>query len=116
MSTVTIGCNLPNGIVMQVGEERVRINGWNNHAIQGLDHGITEDVPADLWEAWSKENAESKLVKNGFIFAEDSSKRAKDKAKDQKDQKSGHEQLPQMKVTDKAGALGGSEDHQERSK
>jgi hypothetical protein len=109
MSTVTIGCKLPNGIHMQVGETRVRINGWNNNEIAGLSHGITREVPASLWEAWSKEHAESKLVKNGFIFAEESEKRAKDKAKDNKEQKSGFEQLPQIKETDKAGVLGKSD-------
>ena len=116
MTTVTIGCKLPNGIFMDAGETRLRINGWNNNAIAGLAHGITRDVPESLWEAWRKEHAESKLVANGIIFAETSEKRAIDKAKDQKDQKSGHEQMPQMKLTDKAGTLGGSEDHQERSK
>lgn len=109
MSTVIIGCKLPNGIFMQVGETRVRINGWNNNDIAGLSHGITREVPADLWEAWSKEHAESKLITNGIVFAEESEKRAKDKAKDQKDAKSGHEQLPQVKETDKAGVLGKSD-------
>jgi len=108
-ATVTIGCKLPNGIFMQQGEARVRINGWNNNAIQGLTHGITYDVPADLWEAWSKEHAESKLLTNGLIFAEESSKKAEDKAKDMKDMKSGHEQLPQIKATEKAGILGKSD-------
>lgn len=110
MSTVTIGCKLPNGIFMEAGGKRVRINGWNNNDIAGLSHGITREVPADLWEAWSKEHAESKLVKNGFIFAEKSESRAKDKAKEQKDTKSGHEQLPQVKETDKPGALGKSDE------
>lgn len=115
-NTVTIACKLPNGIFLQVGETRIRINGWNNHSIEGLNYGLTKDVPADVWGAWLKEHAESKLVLNEIIFAEGSERRAKDKAKDQKDKKSGHEQLPQMKVTDKSGALGGSEDHQERSR
>jgi len=110
MSTVTIGCKLPNGIHMQVGDSpRVRILGWNNNEIAGLSHGITRDVPADLWEAWRKEHADSKLVTNGIIFAEESEKRAKDKAKDNKEQKSGFEQLPQIKETDKAGVLGKSD-------
>lgn len=109
MSTVTIGCKLPNGIFMQHGETRVRINGWNNNTIQGLKHGITYDVPADLWNAWKEEHAESKLITNGLIFAEESSKKAKDKAKDLKDQNSGHEQLAQIKETDKAGILGKSD-------
>lgn len=109
MTTVTIGCKLPNGIFMDAGETRLRINGWNNNTIAGLAHGITPDVPETLWDAWRKEHAESKLVANGIIFAETSEKRAIDKAKDQKDQKSGHEQMPQIKETDKAGILGKSD-------
>lgn len=109
MATVTIGCKLPNGIIMQVGKTRVRVNGWNQNLIQGISHGTTENVPADLWEAWKKEHAESKLVKDGFIFASESTKNVEAKAKDKKDQKSGHEQLPQIKETDKAGVLGKSD-------
>jgi len=111
MSTVTIGCKLPNGIIMQVdGHKDVRINGWNNNAIVGADHGLTENVPAALWEAWSKLHAESKLVKGGFIFAAKNEREAKAKAKDNKGNKSGHEQLPKVKETDKPGALGASDD------
>lgn len=109
MTTVTIGCKLPNGIFMDAGETRLRINGWNNNPIAGLAHGITRDVPETLWDAWRKEHAESKLVTNGIIFADLSEKRAIDKAKEQKDQKSGHEQMPQIKETDKSGVLSKSD-------
>lgn len=111
MSKVTIGCKLPNGIWLTVGENKpVRINGWNNNLIQGADHGLTESVPADLWEAWLKEHADSKLVKGGFIFASKNEKETKAKAKDKKGNKSGHEQLPKIKATDKAGALGAADE------
>ena len=111
MSTVTIGCKLPNGIHMIVGEKRIRINGWNNNEIQGGSHGITEDVPQDMWEAWLKEYADSKLVKREIIFAMNTTKKAQDKAKDQKDNKSGHEQLPKPKKgQEAAGALGESDE------
>lgn len=109
MSTVTIGCKLPNGIVMQVGEARHRINGWNNNEIAGLSHGITRDVPEDLWDAWRAEHADAKFITNGIVFAETSEARAKDKSKDRKEQKTGHEQLPQIKATEKAGVLGKSD-------
>lgn len=109
MSTVTIACKLPNGIIIERGEKRVRINGWNNNTIQGLSHGITHEVPVDLWEWWKNEFKDSTLVKDGYIFAEESAKRAEDKAKDRKEQKSGHEQLPKIKKTDAAGALGEAE-------
>lgn len=109
MSTVTIGCKLPAGVIMQVGEKRVRINGWNQNTIQGASHGVTTDVPADLWEAWKKEHADSKLVKDGFIFASESTDTVEAKAKDKKEQKSGHEQLPKIKASDKPGTLGASD-------
>lgn len=108
--TVTIGCKLPNGIIMQVeGAKPVRINGWNNNLIHGADHGLTENVPASLWEAWRKEFADSKLVKGGFIFANTKVEGTKARAKDQKSNKSGHEQMPQLKKTDKADVLGAAE-------
>lgn len=108
-TTVTVGCKLPAGIYMQVGETRMRIKGWNNNEIVGLSHGITHGVPADLWESWQKEHKDSLLVKNGIIFAEESARKVKDKAKDLKEQSSGHEQMPQVKATDDAGVLGKSD-------
>ncbi len=109
MGTVTIGCKLPNGIHMQMGAMSVRINGWNNNTIQGGSHGITENVPEELWDAWSKEHAESKLVKGEFIFAAKTVAKAAAKAEDQSDNASGQEQLAQINATDKAGTLGASD-------
>lgn len=108
--TVTIGCKLPSGILMQVGEKTVRINGWNNNLIVGADHGLTEDVPAELWEAWSKLHEDSKLVKGGFIFANARASTTQSEAKEKKGNKSGHEQLEKVKATAKAGALGASDE------
>lgn len=110
MSTVTIGCKLPNGIIMQVGEKSVVINGWNKSAIIGATHGITEGVPAELWEAWKKVFADSRLVKDEIVFAAANTARATAKAKDEKDKKSGHEQMPQIKKNDQAGGLGASDE------
>lgn len=110
MSKVTIGCKLPNGIIMQVGEKSVRINGWNNNAIKGGSHGITEGVPADMWEAWRKEYAESRLVKGEFIFACGESRQAEAKARDHKENRSGHEQLPKLKPKDVAGGVAASDE------
>ena len=110
MSTVTIGCKLANGILMnalvkgKVVEQR--INGWNQNLIQGTGHGITHDVSKDLWDAWHEQFKESKLVKGGFIFAHAAEKKVKDEAKDKKTNKAGTEQLPQLKENDKEGALG----------
>ena len=107
MNTVTVGCKLPNGIWLQVGDSKpVRINGWNNNAIIGAEHGLTENVPAELWEAWKKEHADSKLLKGGFIFATGNEKSTVAKAKEQKSNKSGLEQMPRLKASEKAGGLG----------
>ncbi len=65
---VVIGCKLPNGFVMQVGEVTHVIKGFNHSVVVG-GHGITEDVPKELWEAWVKENKDRDLYKNGFVFA-----------------------------------------------
>ena len=110
MSTVTIGCKLPNGVLMsaQVGGKEVecRINGWNQNLIQGTGHGITHDVPKDLWDAWREKFKDSKLVKGGFVFAHAQERSVKAEANEKKGNKSGTEQLPQLTGDAKEGGLG----------
>lgn len=113
MTTVTIGCKLANGIQMSafIGGKNVeqRINGFNQNLIQGTDHGITTDVPKDLWDAWHARFKDSKLVKGGFIFAHAQEKSVKAQAAEKKANKSGTEQLPQIKGDAKEGGLGSVE-------
>lgn len=90
--TVVIGCKLPNGFVMQVGEIARVIKGYNSSVVIG-GHGITEDVPADLWAAWLKENKDRDLVKNGFVFAHTDSRNTKSEAKEKARTKSKTEPL-----------------------
>lgn len=111
MSTVNIGCKLPNGIMMaaMVGSAEVehRINGWNQNLIQGADHGLTTDVPEALWDAWKEAFKESSLLKGGFIFAHKQEKAVKAEATEKKANKSGQEQMPQVKAeADTEGKLG----------
>lgn len=94
--TVVIGCKLPNGFYMQVGEVIHIIKGFNSSVVVG-GHGITEDVPADLWAAWLSENKDRDMVKNGFVFAHGDAKSTKAEAKEKKDTKSKTEPLPQGK-------------------
>lgn len=94
MTKVVIGCKLPNGIYMQVGEKTQVINGFNASIVEG-GHGITYDVPKDLWEAWLAENKNRDLVKNGFIFAHGKDKDTKEEAKEKKENKSKTEPLEQ---------------------
>lgn len=90
--TVTIGCKLPNGLVLEVGGKSVQINGANSSQVIG-GHGITHNVDADLWQAWLKQNADRAVVKNGFVFAHDKAANAKAEAKEKTDTKTGQEPI-----------------------
>lgn len=81
MSTVTIGCKYPTGVLLQVGSTTFPINGSNSSEIFG-GHGITDDVPKELWDAWLAENKNHDLVTGGFIFAHESRKEVKAEAKE----------------------------------
>lgn len=90
--TVTIGCKLPNGLLLEVGNKSVAINGSNNSQVVG-GHGITYDVDSDLWAAWLKQNADRDIVKNGFVFAHDKAANVKAEAKEKADSKTGQEPI-----------------------
>lgn len=90
--TVTIGCKLPNGLVLEVGGKSVQINGANSTQLVG-GHGITYGVDAEFWQAWLKQNADRAVVKNGFIFAHEKSVNAKAEAKEKTDTKTGQEPI-----------------------
>lgn len=110
MSTLTIGCKQPNGIILSAMVNgklmEHRLNGWNQNVIQGTGTGITHDVPEDLWKAWREQFKDSKLVKGGFVFAHKQERSVKAEATEKKSKKTGREQLPQIKGDAKEGALG----------
>lgn len=85
---------MPNGFIMQVGDEKFTIKGFNHSAVIG-GHGITEDVPADLWLAWLRVNKDRDMVKNGFVFAHGQAKETKAEATEKKNTKSKTEPLKQ---------------------
>lgn len=97
--TVTIGCKLPNGLLLSVEKDgkvvEHRVNGWNASAILGSTCGFTDNVPKELWEEWLKKFKDSKVVKNGLIFAQSSERKAQAEAKEKEDVKSGKEQIKQ---------------------
>ena len=68
MTTVTVGCKLPNGLIIQVGNKSHMLKGANDTAIVG-GHGITEGVDKELWDAWLVANKDRAMVKNGHVFA-----------------------------------------------
>jgi hypothetical protein len=99
MSTVTISLKWPKSILMQVGDREFKLNGWNakEQIIITLGNqeraGITEDVPADLWNAWREKFKDHPLLVNGLVFAESSTNKAKEATKERKGIKSGVEAL-----------------------
>ena len=90
--TVLIGCKLPNGIILEVGDQQVELNGLNKCAIIGATHGST-NVDADFWAAWKTQNSTFSALKNGAIFEASSESEAAAKVKDTG--KTGLEPMPQ---------------------
>lgn len=91
MDLVTVGCNLPNGLHLDLQGKRVTLNGANSSRIVG-GYGLTQ-VDKEFWEAWAKDYADSPLLLNGLVFAQGSEARASAKASEQAEVKSGFEQL-----------------------
>lgn len=100
MSTITIGCRLPSGFVLDVGGVRVEIAG-QRQAQAGRDiilltpddFGRTE-VDASFWEAFKKQvGPDFAPIKSGVIFEAANPKEAKAKHKDLKGESTGFEPL-----------------------
>ncbi|GAN72115.1 hypothetical protein ASY01nite_14010 [Acetobacter syzygii] len=88
---VTVGCKLPNGLTLRVGEHKVILSGANASRVIG-GYGLTS-VPSDLWDAWSKAHAETPLIKRRIVFAEATTAKAEGRAKEQEAVKTGLEPL-----------------------
>lgn len=88
--TVTVGCKLPNGVILELGNQSVQINGANSSGVIG-GHGITHDVDAEFFSAWIDAHSDRDMVKNGFIFAHGKPADTKAQAKEQKDNATGLE-------------------------
>jgi hypothetical protein len=80
MPTVTIGCRLPNGLVLNPEEKdlrkRITLNGQNRDpafrrapfiVLTGDSFGTT-DVDQEFWQKWRTDHAELPALKNGAIF------------------------------------------------
>jgi len=92
MATVTVGCKLPNGLIIEMGDKRVTLKGANSSVIIG-GHGITENVDKELFDAWMEKNKELHFVKEGHLFAHEKEVNVKAQAKDRAKQKTGFEGL-----------------------
>ncbi|MDE1486081.1 hypothetical protein KKJ17_14855 [Xenorhabdus bovienii] len=98
MSTVIIACKLANGLYLDVGEQRVAVNGFAKGFIDETGFGLTYGIDAELWKAWLAENKDRDLVTNGLIFAHEQESSAKDEAKEKQKTKSGTERIQPEQV------------------
>lgn len=90
-NTYVIGCKLPNGLKIRGAGKEFTLRGANSsEIINGF--GITEDVPADIWEDYEKAHAKSPALVNGLVFATGDRKSAVDASKELESQKTGLEQ------------------------
>ncbi len=96
MSTVTVLCKKPHAVEIQVGNQKVTLNGYNSSAV-AHGYGITESVPKDLWEAWVEQNKGHKIYTSGCIAAQETTRNAKAQAKDTAELKTGTERIKQGK-------------------
>lgn len=100
--TVTIGCRLPSGLVIEVNDIQVTLAGQRQSQerspiilLSEDDYGLT-DVDADYWEAFKKRVGQDFApIKSGAVFEAKNHGDAKGKAKELKKEKTGHEPLSQ---------------------
>lgn len=91
---VTVGCKLPNGLLIDVGGKVTHIVGANASNVIG-GYGLTEGVDKDYFEKWLKEHSDQPYVKEEMIFAQAKTNSAQSKASENASVKTGLEGLPQ---------------------
>lgn len=60
IETVTVACNLPHGLLVNLGDNQLKLNGINAGS-------ITQAVPAVAFRAWLAAHADEDAVRKGFI-------------------------------------------------
>jgi hypothetical protein len=114
MATVTVGCKLPNGLIIESGYtfaagqvvrlpnyKRQILNGANStrppgvRAVSPVNHepGITENVDEEFFDKWVADHRDSNIVKNGLIFKMKNKHEATARAKDEAQKRTGFEPL-----------------------
>lgn len=91
---VTVGCKLPNGLVLDIDGYSVTLKGANASNVIG-GYGLTENVDKAAFDKWLKTHSDQPYVKNELIFAQAKTNSAEAKAKENAKVKSGLEGLPQ---------------------
>ncbi|QWA89611.1 hypothetical protein [Klebsiella michiganensis] len=94
--TVTVGCKLPNGLILEQGAYKVELNGSNSSLVVG-GYGLTENVDKEAFEAWLEVHADQPYVRKELVFAQAKTSSAQAKAKENASEKTGLEGLDQNK-------------------
>lgn len=103
MATVTIGCRLPNGIILELDSgHKVALNGQNSAQARSPiillteeDCGYTE-VDAEFFAAWKKQVGEDFApLRSLAIFEAKNQRDAEAVQREVKKEKTGHEPMPQ---------------------
>jgi hypothetical protein len=87
---ISVGCKLPHGLHLDIGDTRVTLKGANDAEIIG-GHGITENVDAAFFAKWCELNHQHPALENNLIFAQAKTADVKAQAKEQKNVKTGFE-------------------------
>ncbi|EPE4838845.1 hypothetical protein ACSIZT_004277 [Yersinia enterocolitica] len=93
---LTVGCKLPNGLVLEQDGYQVELNGSNSSLVFG-GYGLTEGVNKDAFDKWLSVHKDQPYVKNDLVFAQAKTNSAQAKASENAKVKSGLEGLPQDK-------------------
>jgi hypothetical protein len=109
MAMVKVGCKLTHGFIMEIvtqgpmnlpapAGERVEIKGANSLLVDGMGRPITDgfaftDVPEELAKEWFRVNANTKMVKNGFVIMQSDKKSIEAQAKEHVAERTGLEAL-----------------------
>lgn len=73
MATVCVACKVPNGVILSGNGKTATLKGSAQVSIHERPGGyaLTENVDADLWAEWSQAHADSELIQNSIVFAEE---------------------------------------------
>lgn len=101
--TVIVGCKLPNGLVLRVGDESVRVAGTARYSFPNASRKIPNPtlvhgdsltmVDKDLWTKWLEKHKDAAVVRKGYIYASNNENDARARASETKGIKTGFEPL-----------------------
>ncbi len=91
--TVTVGCKLPDGLIIEFEGHRLHLRGSNSSRVFG-GYGLTPGVDKAFFESWlGLYGKDYEPVKQGLIFVQSDDSRARAQANEQADVKNGFEGL-----------------------